>query len=291
MLARDPADGVGQVAESGRMHELGNRRYKRRRLRIALHDVTRPIIGCAGALRRCGGSYLSGGACNQSATGLEEGAAGRLLPTDRLVPRRRNGGPWLCSGRVLIAHRTPPCSGVDSSAIAAAGRANDIAAPMAARAESRTMTSRLADNSCCGPACSVLWPEPVSTASRQASNAEAAATPTLMPQQRTTLISPPASPVSDAGAAPMMALLLGEMNRPWPSPNSASASITAGKLSGAPSSTANSSASAATQTSRPDNVSSRAPRWSYSAPASGATAPSITGSTLSRRPAVKVESP
>src|SRR5262244_3597033 len=39
MLARDPADGVGQVAESGPMHELGDRRYKRRRLWIAFHDV------------------------------------------------------------------------------------------------------------------------------------------------------------------------------------------------------------------------------------------------------------
>src|SRR5262249_26420878 len=61
-------------------------------------------------------------------------------------------------------------------------RANDIAAPMAAKAASRTMTSRLADNSCCGPAWSVLWPDPVRTASRHARNAEAAATPTLMPQ-------------------------------------------------------------------------------------------------------------
>src|SRR6516162_9663908 len=115
-------------------------------------------------------------------------------------------------------------------------RANDIAAPMAAKAASRTMTSQLADNSCCGPAWSVLWPDPVRTASRHAS--------------------------SGAGAAPMMALLLGGRNSPWPSPNSASASVTAGKLAGAPSSTANSSASAATQTSMPDIVSSRAPRRS-----------------------------
>ena len=137
-------------------------------------------------------------------------------------------------------------------------RANDIAAPMAAKAASRMMTSRLADNSCCGPAWSVLWPDPVRTASRHARSAEAPATPTLMPQQRTRLISPPASPVSDAGAALMMALLLGERKSPWPSPNSASASVTAGKLAGAPSSTANSRASAATQMSMPDTVSSRA---------------------------------
>src|SRR5262249_21545748 len=141
-------------------------------------------------------------------------------------------------------------------------RANDIAAPMAAKAASRTMTSRLADNSCCGPAWSVLWPDPVRTASRHASIAEAAATPTLMPQQRTRLISPPASPGSDAGAGSMMALLLGERNSPWPSRNGASASVTAGKLAGAPSSTANSRASAATQMSMPDTVSSRAPRRS-----------------------------
>src|SRR5215831_11813332 len=143
-------------------------------------------------------------------------------------------------------------------------RANDIAAPMAAKVASRMMTSRLADNSCCGPAWSVLWPDPVRTASRHARSAEAPATPTLMPQQRTRLISPPASPVSDAGAALMMALLLGERKSPWPmpSPNSASASVTAGKLAGAPSSTANSRASAATQMSMPDTVSGRAPRRS-----------------------------
>jgi hypothetical protein len=39
MLVRNPTDGVGQVAEPGPMHELGHRRYKRRRLRIAFHDV------------------------------------------------------------------------------------------------------------------------------------------------------------------------------------------------------------------------------------------------------------
>ena len=50
------------------------------------------MIGCGGALRRCSGSSLSSGACNQSATGLEEGAAGRLLPTDRLVPRPMDVG-------------------------------------------------------------------------------------------------------------------------------------------------------------------------------------------------------
>src|SRR5262245_24108454 len=152
MFARGPTDAVGQVAESGPMHELGNRRYKRRRLRIALHDVPRPIIGCDGALRYCGGRrHLSGGAGNQSATGLEEGAAARLLPADRLVPRPMDVPVRRGAGRALITHRTPPYRGVGSSAIAAAGRANDIAAPMAAKTESRTMTSRLADNSCCGP--------------------------------------------------------------------------------------------------------------------------------------------
>src|SRR5262245_9296418 len=124
MLARDPANGVGQVAESGPIHETGDRRYKRRRFRIVLHDVGRPMIGCDGVLGRCGGSYLSGGACNQSATGLEEGAAGR--PTDRLVPRRMNVGVCRCGARVLIAHRTPPYSGVGSSI--AASRAREPAA-------------------------------------------------------------------------------------------------------------------------------------------------------------------
>src|SRR5262249_61481664 len=85
MLARDPANGVGQVAESGPMHELGDRRYKRGRFRITLH-VWRPIIGCDGALRRCGGGYLSGGARNQSPTGLEESAAGGLLPPHPAPP-------------------------------------------------------------------------------------------------------------------------------------------------------------------------------------------------------------
>src|SRR5262249_55627255 len=116
MLARDPADGVGQVAESGPMHELGDRRYKRRRLQIALHDV-RPFIGCDGALRRCGGRrHLSGGAGNQSATRLEEAAAERLLPTDRLVPRpidvgvrcdaaRSTSMPTAPTGPATRAHR------------------------------------------------------------------------------------------------------------------------------------------------------------------------------------------
>src|SRR5262249_16102605 len=51
MLARDPADGVGQVAEPGPMHELGHRRYKRRRLRIAFHDVpfSAATVTCAAA--------------------------------------------------------------------------------------------------------------------------------------------------------------------------------------------------------------------------------------------------
>src|SRR5262249_30584847 len=81
-------------------------------------------------------------------------------------------------------------------------RANDIAAPMAAKAARRTMTSRLADNSCCGPAWSVLWPDPVRTANRHARSAEAAGTPTLMPQRGTTVSSPPGSPARDAGPAP-----------------------------------------------------------------------------------------
>src|SRR5262245_43647136 len=113
MLARDPADGVGQVAESGPVHELGERQYKRRRVRIALHDVPWPIIGCGG------GKHLSGGAGNQSATGLEEGAAGRLLPTRRLVPRPMDVGARRRVGRALIVHRTPPYSAVGSSTIAA----------------------------------------------------------------------------------------------------------------------------------------------------------------------------
>src|SRR5262245_21664640 len=109
MLARDPADGVGQVAESGPMHELGDRRYKRRRLRIALDDVPRPISGCDGALRHCGGGrHLSGGAGNQSATGLEEGAAGCLLSTDQLAPRPMAVGVRRGAARTLLAHRTPP---------------------------------------------------------------------------------------------------------------------------------------------------------------------------------------
>ena len=67
--------------------------------------------------------------------------------------------------------------------------------------------------------------------------------PILMPQDRVTFRSPPASPVSEAGAAATIALLLGEMNNPWPIPKIASASITAGRLVGAPSSTAKRSAS------------------------------------------------
>src|SRR5262249_47183486 len=97
---------------------------------------------------------------------------------------------------------------------------------------------------------------------RHARSAEAAATPTLMPQQRTRLISPPASPVSDAGAAPMMALLLGQGQIPSPSHNSIIGGVTAGQIGGAPGSTANSRASAATHISIPDTVSSRAPRRS-----------------------------
>src|SRR5262249_47801655 len=113
MLARDPADGIGQLAESGPMHELGNRRYKRRRLRIAFHDVSRPMIACDGALRRCDdGKHLSGSAGNQSATGLEEGTAALLLPTDRLAPRPVDAGVRRSAGRPLIAHRTPPYCGI-----------------------------------------------------------------------------------------------------------------------------------------------------------------------------------
>src|SRR5215813_1247658 len=52
------------------------------------------------------------------------------------------------------------------------GRVSDIAPAMAAKPASRTITSRLASNSSCAWACSVLWPEPVSTASRHASSAD-----------------------------------------------------------------------------------------------------------------------
>src|SRR5262245_64033068 len=54
-------------------------------------------------------------------------------------------------------------------------RANDIAAPMAAKAARRTTTSRLADNSCCGPAWRVLWLDP----SRHARRGGGAAATTL----------------------------------------------------------------------------------------------------------------
>src|SRR5262249_44847925 len=109
---------------------------------------------------------------------------------------------------------------------------------MAAKLPMRTITSRPAANRWCVSAWRVLWSEPVWTASRQASSEDAAATPTLMPQERITLRSPPASPVRDAGAAATTALLLGEMNNPWPIPKTARASITSGRLAGAPSSTA-----------------------------------------------------
>jgi len=94
----------------------------------------------------------------------------------------------------------------------------------------RTITSRPAANRWCVSAWSVLWPEPVRTASRQASSEEAAATPILMPQERVTFRSPPASPVSAAGAAATTALLLGEMNNPWPIPKTARASSRAAGL-------------------------------------------------------------
>src|SRR5215467_5375328 len=118
---------------------------------------------------------------------------------------------------------------------------------MAAKLPSRTITSRRAANNCCAPAWSVLWPEPVWAASRQASSADAAATPMLMPQERITFRSPPASPVRDAGAAATTALLLGEMNNPWPIPKTASASITSGRLAAVPSSTAKSNTKAAAE--------------------------------------------
>src|SRR5262249_39965894 len=68
------------------------------------------MIGCDGALRRYRGRHLSGGACNQSAAGLEKGAPGRLLPTDGLVPRPMDVGVRRGAGRALIAHRTPVSS-------------------------------------------------------------------------------------------------------------------------------------------------------------------------------------
>src|SRR5262249_61402553 len=102
------------------MHDTGDRRYKRRCLRIAFHDVvSRSIVGRDGALRRCdGGRQLSGGAGNQSATGLEEGTAAPLLPTDRLAPRPVDVGVRRSGGRALIAHRTPPYCGVGFPTIA-----------------------------------------------------------------------------------------------------------------------------------------------------------------------------
>jgi len=81
----------------------------------------------------------------------------------------------------------------------------------------------------------------------------------LMPSERITLRSPPASPVKLAGAAAMIALLLGEMNNPWPTPKIASASITRERLAGVPFITANSNAKPITQISMPDAVSRRAP--------------------------------
>src|SRR5262249_19781416 len=89
-------------------------------------------------------------------------------------------------------------------------RASEITPAMTAKLPMRTITSRLAANKCCASAWRVLWPEPVRTASRHASSEDAAATPTLMPQERITFRSPPASPVRDAGAAATTALLLGE---------------------------------------------------------------------------------
>src|SRR5215831_275874 len=138
-------------------------------------------------------------------------------------------------------------------------RASEITPAMAAKLPSRTITSRPAAKSCCASAWRVLWPEPVRTASRHTSSEDAAATPILMPHERTTFRSPPASPVRDAGAAATTALLLGEMKSPWPIPKTARASITSGRLAGAPSSTAKSSTSATTQMSMPDPVRSRGP--------------------------------
>jgi hypothetical protein len=104
-----------------------------------------------------------------------------------------------------------------------------------------------------------LCPPPVRTASRHASSEDAAATPTLIPNERVTFSSPPASPVRLGGAAATIALLLGEMNSPCPTPKTASASMTGEALSGVPSMTAKSKTRAAMHTSMPDAVSARAP--------------------------------
>src|SRR2546428_12541745 len=80
----------------------------------------------------------------------------------------------------------------------------------------------------------------------------------------------PGSPVREAGAAATIALLLGEMNNPWPIPKSARANITSGRLPSAPSSTANSRDSAATQMRIPGTVSRRGAGRSESAPPAGA---------------------
>ena len=74
-------------------------------------------------------------------------------------------------------------------------RVSESAAATATKLPSSMITSCPAASRCRPSAARVLWPEPVSTASRHASSDEAAATPTLMPSERITLRRPPASPV------------------------------------------------------------------------------------------------
>ena len=93
-------------------------------------------------------------------------------------------------------------------------------------------TSRLAATSSAGATSSVL---PSIRPRPSASTVDPAATPVLMPRKRTTFSALPAWPVCSAGAVAMIALLLGEMNRPCPAPTMASASMTNGRLPAVPS--------------------------------------------------------
>ena len=151
-----------------------------------------------------------------------------MSPYLRLVAGRKDTRPRREEGRAydFVGFFAPSVGEI---------RTSEIAPATAVKAASSTITSRPADKRSRAPACIVLWPEPVATASRHASSEDAAATPMLMPSERITLRRPPASPVRLAGAAAMIALLLGEMNNPWPIPNSASASITSRRLPAVPS--------------------------------------------------------
>ena len=59
--------------------------------------------------------------------------------------------------------------------------------------------------------------------------------PVLIPIRRTTFSTLPAWPVCSGGAAAMIELVFGEMNRPCPTPKMANASVTNGRLSAVPS--------------------------------------------------------